>query len=711
MDRGSSQIVTEVRARTGSSEGLHVLTLSVFAVAQPLFDLLGRNASFFVAHRASRMDVVAFSVVTFLAPAAVLIVARVLISRDSRSAAHVFHLVTLAILGALAIAPPVVRAWGAHWVPAVALGIAVGVVVVSAYRRFGGFRRFLSFLGVATFAFPILFLFATPVRDIILPQRLPSSELARAVEPVTTSEVPVLIGLFDELSITSLITPRGDINAKRYPNFAELARRSTWYREATTVGLRTDQAVPAILTGRRVPRRQVPSSFAYPDNLFTLMSRTHELHVHESVTQLCPPELCRLTVGEATTGLRSLALDTSVVYGHLVLPVGLADRLLPPLGDRWSGFTKGELGVPGPGDIGGGDPVKAWLRSALAAARDQHEGLVFEDLLRGVKKTSKPQLSWAHVQIPHPPWRYLPTGQVYPIDVTTPGYHGYRWSEDPYLVDEGLQRSLLQTKYADALVGRMIERLERAGTWDRTMVVVVADHGATWAPGKSRRDVGGDQRAGLLGVPMFIKYPEQQRGRIDPRNAETTDVLPTIADVAGVRVPWQTHGVSLRGPKRNATKRVFDGTRDRTVDYSFADARNRAAEIEELFGRWRGADDLYEFGRDGALVGEDVASFEVASRTSATAVDIHRRDAYRRVDPDGPVLPVFLRAQLSRPPDDARRVAVALNGHIAGVGRTFEDEGRTQIAVLLSPRFLREGDNRIDVYFIDEDGVLVRLAS
>ena len=42
----------------GRMRALHVLALAAFALAQPLFDLLGRHPEFLIAHRADRLDLV-----------------------------------------------------------------------------------------------------------------------------------------------------------------------------------------------------------------------------------------------------------------------------------------------------------------------------------------------------------------------------------------------------------------------------------------------------------------------------------------------------------------------------------------------------------------------------------------------------------------------------------------------------------------------------
>ncbi|HVS19064.1 MAG TPA: hypothetical protein VMT18_10730, partial [Planctomycetota bacterium] len=47
---------------------LHLLALGAFAVAQPLFDVLGRGATFFVARRAGALDVGSFALVAAFLP-------------------------------------------------------------------------------------------------------------------------------------------------------------------------------------------------------------------------------------------------------------------------------------------------------------------------------------------------------------------------------------------------------------------------------------------------------------------------------------------------------------------------------------------------------------------------------------------------------------------------------------------------------------------
>ena len=103
-------------------------------------------------------------------------------------------------------------------------------------------RSFLTVLAPAPLVFLVLFLFASPVSEFVLPDE------AEARAASTSSEQVVLL-VFDELTSTSLLDERMEVDAERYPNFAALAEDSTWFRNAATVDAWTVNAVPTILTG------------------------------------------------------------------------------------------------------------------------------------------------------------------------------------------------------------------------------------------------------------------------------------------------------------------------------------------------------------------------------------------------------------------------------------------------------------------------------
>jgi hypothetical protein len=54
--------------------------------------------------------------------------------------------------------------------------------------------------------------------------------------------------------------------------------------------------------------------------------------------------------------------------------------------------------------------------------------------------------------------------------------------------------------------------------------------------------------------------PGQHRAVIDDRSARTIDILPTIANVLGIHVPWRLDGRSLQWPDRPYSSEVVVGS-------------------------------------------------------------------------------------------------------------------------------------------------------
>src|SRR5262249_40229256 len=100
--------------------------------------------------------------------------------------------------------------------------------------------------------------------------------------------VPVVMVVFDEFRGTTLVDERNEIDGNRFPHFAELARGSTWFRNATTVHPDTQYAVPALLSGKYSRTAWLPGFEAMDQNLFTLLEATdaYEMAVFEPVSRL-----------------------------------------------------------------------------------------------------------------------------------------------------------------------------------------------------------------------------------------------------------------------------------------------------------------------------------------------------------------------------------------------------------------------------------------
>ena len=102
----------------------------------------------------------------------------------------------------------------------------------------------------------------------------------------------MVLVIFDELPGDALLGRNGRIDAKRYPAFAELARRGWWFKNAHTVFDFTRQAVPLIFDGRRPSPGGGGSQKAHPQTIYDVLGyRGYRMVASEDVTALCPPAL------------------------------------------------------------------------------------------------------------------------------------------------------------------------------------------------------------------------------------------------------------------------------------------------------------------------------------------------------------------------------------------------------------------------------------
>ena len=154
--------------------------------------------------------------------------------------------------------------------------------------------------------------------------------------------------------------------------------------------------------------------------------------------------------------------------------------------------------------------------------------------------------------MPHTPWNYLPSGIRYESPPGVPN-DGDGW------VELARERHLLQLEYTDRLVGETLRTLRESGLYDDALVVVTADHGLSFTNGVQGRGRAAVDRAPgeVLWVPLFIKEPGQRTGRVDDRNWEHVDLLPTIADRARVEIPWSVDGLVAPGDSRERSEKRF----------------------------------------------------------------------------------------------------------------------------------------------------------
>jgi hypothetical protein len=684
----------------------HLAALSSIALAEPLFDLLGKNPEFFAARGSPGFDIVSLALILILVPPLVLSLVELLIGLVSEPARQAVHLAFVALLVALVFIQTLKKSVHAADVVLVVLALAIGALATLAYARVTPVRSFMNVLTPVPLVFLFLFLVVSPVSKVAFA----SDATARNIGGVSRANLVVV--LFDEFPVSSLMDRTGHVDAKRYPNFAELERTSTWFRNAYTIYDSTERAQPAIFDGDYPSEDKLPTSADHPNSIFTLLAKTHRLNVSEEATSVCPRDLCKEESGGDSylDRMGALSDDLSQVYLHVIAPPD-AEEDLPSVSENWGNFGGGGGGSAG--QPGGGDNPNA--RSNLNRNRNKR----FADWVSDIKNTSRPALNFKHTLMPHVPWQYLPDGKQYRRTARDPipglSQESYK---DAYQIDSLHQRHLLQAGFADFELGELFRHLKRIGLFDKSLIAVAADHGVAFDLGKRDRRTLTRANAEEIGpIPFFLKAPDQKKGRIDPTYAESVDILPTIFDVLNVnpKVHMDGHSAFSRVDRDRRRIRIFQRNTFKPIRFTLAEwaPRRRAVLQRKLVTFGDGSDGalrLFRIGPDQDLLFKRASDLSVASPLSGTGVKMPQANEFRHVDLRAPTIPVQVTGYLRGVPV-GRDLAIAVNGRIAAVTRSYHlaVNDKPIFAAMVPESFIHQGANKVDVYEVKGGKTLRRV--
>lgn len=676
--------------------GLHVLTLAGFAIAQPLYDLLATNADFFVARQANAGEITAFvATVSLLIPASLfaLEAAAGLLGRRVGDTLHAVLLVVLVALIALPLLREVIPpAWG---LLGAALLIAAGFT--ASYFYFQPARQFVTLLSPAIVIFPLVFLFASPIKGLILPVA-PGHTETPAARDDDKPLPPIVMVLLDELPTTSLQNGNGGIDAEHLPHVAALAGDAHWFRNTTTVSDNTLTAVPAMLTGN-LPNPDLTASVVdHPQNLFTLLEGRYGYNVVESVTELCPRTLCPpRDTGGWLARYQALMLDVSAVYLHLVVPERYRDRL-PDISAQWQNFRWKEARELN---------NEALHQRALDEVKaDRAEK--FARFVASIEHTDQPTLHYLHILLPHTPYIRLPSGKLYSLPRRQDGLTGGRWQDNEVLVQESYRRHLLQLGFVDRLLGGLIDRLKAQDLYAPALIVLAADHGVSFQPGIAQRALTPDNYADIASVPLFIKRPGQRHGDISDRPAQTIDMLPSILDLLDITPPRRTDGRSLFAPAPSTApeRNVYFEHAQRVLEIDEAELEGqRRAALRRKQALMHGAEHgFYGFG-DASAPGRPLTDYAMLE-PRPLHVELDQAFLFNNVDPAGDFVPGYISGRLHNPgPADATdRIGIAVNGVLwAVVPPRTRTESMLRFSAVVPDQAFRPGTNDVQVLLVRDE--------
>ncbi len=122
----------------------------------------------------------------------------------------------------------------------------------------------------------------------------------------------------------------------------------------------------------------------------------------------------------------------------------------------------------------------------------------------------------------------------------------YDWVRTGARLKENQIRTLQTVKGIDDVVGKLIDELEAQGQFENTLILFTSDHGLF----HGEFGLGGKTFLydTTLRIPLIIKAPGKkvvQKETIDKLTI-TPDIAPTILDYAGIKIPNEMQGESIR---------------------------------------------------------------------------------------------------------------------------------------------------------------------
>jgi hypothetical protein len=689
--------------------------LAGMAVTQPLLDLFGRNPTFFVAGRYQTSQIVWFGIVVAVAPASAVFVVTVLAGLARPQLARVFHGLGVALVAALfgLVLCRTYRLDGLVYV--VPVVVALGAAVAVAEHRFRPARQLLGYLALGNLVFLALFLTSSPTAELLGASDDAGPQGTVVVPPLAG---PVVVVVLDELPVTAIMLSDGTVNDTRYPHLAELADRSTWFRNAASEAPTTRASAPTILTGGRTAPDVLPIVEQHPRNYFSLFGDGYPVHRYELITDMCPSAACE---PQPARSMRDLLDDASLVYRHRILPPDLRDGL-PPVDVGWGDFGGGGEAAAS-ADAASADAPSAADTPPTSEPRDfMAEAREVKDDASGAGTASQaelfrrqvaligsgPSVNFVHLLLPHHPYRLTPWGDgplpaVRLVDESSSGGERMPAVDDPAYGFRFRQLYVMQAMQigaVDALLGEMIDHLEAVGAWDDALVVVTSDHGIDMsAPGFTRLEDATNTDE-LFRVPLFVKAPGQTEAVVDDAPASTVDILPSIIDLLDIETDWEMEGHSL-----------FDGSEpsiDRHVQSGVEAPMLLAAAHEAQFVRGDDWVALAAVGEGEDLVGTPVAGHRTGAASGLTWTLDHEAvldDLSLAHDRVPYVMEGTVSGSVGRPPE----LVVAVNGTLAGtLGGYLADGDSWSFTGYVAP-FFSDGRNEVVAYEVERTGGTVTL--
>ncbi len=518
----------------------------------------------------------------------------------------------------------------------------------------------------------------------------------------------VLFILLDEFPTMALFDEEELIDKARFPNLSQLAEEATWYRHFSVLSGATLLSVPSILTGND-PQPLAAIATNYPNSLFSLLAPSHHLAVFEAATGLCGFLQCTESapgtlIKPSTSRMDSLLSKTFSLWLQRVSLTSDRNFWFDDFEEKFA--TNNKFSTPPKSKEAAWDRILG--STAVEYARSKPVRL--ERFMGTFAPDQQSALYFIHLIMPHMPWRFYEDGRPYDLPnlrlpLSLENDDGGEW-----LAKLTEYRFLMQAEYTDRLLGDVFSRLKSLGMWNDMLVVVMADHGRSVELDTIARMIQPQTIDSIAYAPLFIKRPHQKLGRVDDSNLMAYDILPTIADVLDIKIPWPVRGIpaghpkiDLRGDKKvyfpkKSTENPFSLNLAKQVSYS--DKENFPSFSTRWIGSLQNVANPLSLLNDGLELnhyfGRSISEFET-KRSGRAVVD--NLKSLQRPPLDRAPLGVVMGNLEFEPTTD--KVLISVNGRFVTGSLLIKFKGISNTFIAMLPKAVLTSQNDIGVYMIE----------
>jgi hypothetical protein len=413
-------------------------------------------------------------------------------ARGSERAWRVYqHLFVLTLGSGLLSLPPTLH----HHHEGLMLGLWTALVAAVAliyFKRWSGVVRFAKSASLTFSVLSPLLLY-----QVLTYRTYDGADVEAGTKPAVQAPAnarPVFIFLFDEWSYLHCLDRSGNIRAS-LPNLTKFASQSIHFANAQSEGGNTEDSVPRFFfqADDQFVVRQEKGYLKRPDGLAP--SRT-------------TPSIFQMARDKGyTTTARGFYLPLRFVLGDQVDDCDSIPHWshMQTTADRMKNCLLQNLRYwP--------DPISRLYGSKVTEAIDLNQWKFasdknHEDTLEVIDRCPANTFFYSHSPGVHPPWVFHADGSP----------RTFRSEDDPSHYDE-------QMVYVDRLLGELLKKLKKAGKYDNSTIIVLADHG--WKYDKEPEIVS--QPDWKYRVPLMIKWPGQQTGTVVRKRFSLIQLKPIL---------------------------------------------------------------------------------------------------------------------------------------------------------------------------------------